>query len=159
MKLFKAFSYILLGMLLGLVIVLITASICYSSETKDWKFLEYGTYMVPEDFPDKFLEFPARLLAKESIAGKATMGVVGHQSEPTSAGDTLLVLVAYYSPNDVIYVLAIKTVSAKSVTCTYIDRQLLETGKSSFILTKSDEMLDFGKFRKEREVEFGKVRI
>lgn len=151
-------SAMLWGMLLGIVI-LTAIGVCFADGTKDWKFLGHGTYTVPEDFPDKFLEFPSRLLAKESIAGKATMGVAGHQSEPTPTGDTLLVLVAYYSPSDVIYVLAVKTISAKSVICTYVDRQLFETGRPSFILTVSDEVPDFEKFKREREVEFGRVVI
>jgi len=136
-----------------------TVRTCYTEGTKQFKFLDFGTYTVPEDFPDKFLEFPVRLLTKESIAGRAIMGVVKYQSEPTSTGDTLLVLVAYYSPSAVIYVLAIKTVSVRSVTSTYIDKQLLETGKPSFILTKTDELPDFKRFKEERELEFGKVVI
>ncbi len=153
----KILSYILLWALSGLVIVLITISTCFAGETKDWRFLEYGTYTVPEDFPDKFLEFPAYLLTKESIVDKAEIGVVGYQSEPTSTGDALVVLVAYYSLSNTIYILAIKTVSVRSVACIYVDKQLLETGKPSFILMKTSEMPDFAKFKRERELEFGKV--
>lgn len=161
MKVYKKPSIFFVGLWVGLLMmmVLLLVSSHSADGTKEWKFLGYGTYIVPEDFPDKFLDFPARLLAKEDIAGKAVMGVAGHQSEPTSTGESLLVLVAYYSPNDVIYILAIKTISVKSVECIYIDKQLLETGKPSLILTKTDGMPDFNKFKRERELEFRKVRI
>ena len=142
------------------IALLCAITICFADGTKAWKFLEYGTYIVPEDFPDKFLNFPSRILAEEDIAnGKAVMRVIEHRI------GTMSLLVVCYLTDETGYVLAIRTVSAiredpaKRVICAYVDKQLLETGKPSFILTKTNKIPDFVKFKKGRELELGKVRI
>ena len=142
------------------ITLLCAISICFADGTKTWKFLGYGTYVVPEDFPDKFLDFPSRLLAEDDIAnGKAVMRAIEHR-----IGAVSLIVVCYLT-TETGQVLAIQTVSAiredpaKSVVCTYVDKQLLKTGKPSFILTKTDETIDFEEFKKGREFELGKVRI
>jgi hypothetical protein len=159
MKVSKMGSAILWGMLLGIAI-LVAIGICFADGTKEWKFLEYGTYIVPEDFPDKFLDFSSRLLAEDDIAGgKAVMRAIEHRS------GALSLLVICYLTTETGQVLVIKTASAtgkdptKQIICIYIDKQLFETGKPSFILTKTDETPDFGKFKKEREFELNRVRI
>lgn len=147
------------------ITLLCAITICFADGTKSWKFLEYGIYIVPEDFPDKFLNFPSRYLGKDIIANKAVMGLVEHESEATPDGDILFILVACYSDSDIVHILAIQTVSAigrdpkKWTSCSYVDEQLLKTGKPSFILTKADKKLDLEKFKRERELEFGKVAI
>jgi len=146
--------------LIIIIVLLCAVSICFADGTKTWKFLEYGTYIVPEDFPDKFLEFPSRLLAEDDIAnGKAVMRAIEHRI------GTMSLLIVCYLTTETGYVLAIRTVSAiredpaKRVICAYIDKQLLETGKPSFILTKTNEAPDFEKFKKDRELELSRVRI
>ena len=157
----KVLSYVLLYILFGLVIVLITISICVAEGTKDWKFLEYGTYIVPEDFPDKFLEFPSLLLAEDEIAnGRTVLRFIVHK-----VNAVLTVYTVCYLGDKTGLVVAVGTISIiekdkmRQVACVYVDEQLLEAGKPSFILTKTDKKLDFEKFKREREFEFGKVKI
>ena len=147
-------------LLIASIVFLCAVSICFADGTKEWKFLKYGTYIVPEDFPDKFLNFPSRLLAEEDIAnGKAVMRAVEHRS-----GDLSLLVICYLT-DEVGYILAIETISAigkdptKWASSIYIDKQLFDTGKPSFILTKTNEIPDFERFKKGRELELSKVRI
>ena len=142
------------------ITLLCAITICFADGTKEWKFLGYGTYIVPEDFPDKFLNFPSRLLVEGDIAnGKAVMRAIEHRT-----GDLSLLVVCYLT-DEVGYILAIETISAigkdptKWVSSIYIDKQLFDIGKPSFILVKVTGIPDFEKFQREREFELGKVRI
>jgi hypothetical protein len=116
---------------------------------------------VPEDFPEKFLKFPSLLLAEDEIAdGRTVLRLIVHK-----VSTVLTVHTVCYLGDKTGLVVAVGTISIvekdkmRRVICVYVDEQLLETGKPSFILTKTDKKLDLEKFKKERELEFGKVAI
>lgn len=149
---------------MGLFIGILALCLVYSyaaDGTKDWRFLEYGTYIVPEDFPDKFLEFPSLLLAEDEIAnGRTVLRLIVHK-----VSTVLTVHTVCYLGDKIGFVLVVGTISViekdkmRQVVCVYVDEQLLKTGKPSFILTKTDKKLDIEKFKRERELEFGKAAI
>jgi hypothetical protein len=144
-----------------MLLVLFLVSAHSADGTKDWRFLGYGTYIVPEDFPDKFLEFPSLILAEDEIAdGRAVLRLVVHK-----VSTALTVHTVCYLGDKTGLVVVVGTISViekdkmRRAICMYVDEQLLKTGKPSFILTKTDKKLDFEKFKRERELELGKVGI
>ena len=141
------------------LIVLCSAAICLAGGTKQFKFLQYGTYTVPEEFPDNFVNMPSQVLYQESLANdRGVIAVVEHALK--GAPDTaLFVTVTVYGDKDCrLAILHVMTTTAKLnidpekwVTLEYYDKELFETGKPSRVLIPvGNTKLDFKKFRADR---------
>lgn len=144
---------------LVLTIILCIVTVGFASEgTKTFKFLDYGTYTVPEDFPENFFNFPGNPLIVDELAeGRGIIVVVEHEFSG-SPGTTLFMTVAAYGDKKIgfclLYAMTITAVDgvdpSKWVICEYYDKKLFETGEPSKNLIKVDEKLDFAKFRAQR---------
>lgn len=138
-----------------LLMLFCIVSFCFANSTKQFEFFDNGTYIVPEDFPDKFLGFSGRALGIDIfVEGRGGAFVVEHEFSG-SPGTILFVTVIVYAEKGAgLAILYIQTVTAvdgvgpeKWVTCEYADIALYETGKPSRILTKIDKLPSYEKFR------------
>lgn len=140
---------------------------CYTGETKQFKFFDFGIYTVPEDFPDKFLNFRSRILAQADLVDDKVQMVMVEYTFGGSPGHLLIVrVVGYLTHDQKPVIVCIKTIVAidgvgedKWAVVDYVDMQMFATGKSSQILTKVDKSPDLQKFINERITALKKLEV